>query len=189
MKKLFEKIRIMMKYTKDLDISIKISGIVLVLVIILAIAEGISILSDNYSIREAYVDDNKNNKVNSTKTNVNKPNNVQTSKNETVLTNPQPTEKKIPDKLPTLLVFDNENDEVWSRMHTDIKEIQQEYKYELNIKFIDIMKDNVQLKKYKISKFPMLILLDIQGNEIGRYEGTAPKGDIINKLKEVGVIK
>jgi len=74
-------------------------------------------------------------------------------------------------------------------MQPIIKEVEEEYKGQVNVVFYDVWKqENASYaEKYKIRVIPTQVFLDENGKEYFRHEGFFPKDELIKVLKEKGV--
>ena len=69
-----------------------------------------------------------------------------------------------------------------------MQEIAEEYKGKIQVVFYDVRKDPRPSRKYGIRLIPTQVFIDSKGNEIFRHVGFFSKEDIVNMLKEKGVI-
>ena len=69
-----------------------------------------------------------------------------------------------------------------------MQEIAEEYKGKIQVVFYDVRKDPRPSWKYGIRLIPTQVFIDSKGNEIFRHVGFFSKEDIVNILKEKGVI-
>lgn len=68
-----------------------------------------------------------------------------------------------------------------------LKELAKELQGKLDVQFVDVNKRGDLAEKYRIFAIPTQIFFDKNGKELFRHEGFYPKGDIIAKLKELGL--
>lgn len=101
---------------------------------------------------------------------------------------PENDPNQLAQNLPTLLEFSLTTCPPCQRMVPVLEELQKEYKGQINIKMIDINEHPEEAEKYSIIVTPTQILLDGDGNEIGRHEGYISKENLVQVFKEVGVI-
>lgn len=90
--------------------------------------------------------------------------------------------------LPTLLEFSSTTCPPCQSMVPILEELQKEYKEQINIKTVDINEHPEEAEKYSIILLPTQILLDGDGNVIGRHEGYISKENLVKVLKKEGVI-
>jgi len=91
-------------------------------------------------------------------------------------------------KLPTLLMFSSTGCPYCQIMIPILEEMQEEYKGQINIEIIDAYEHPEEAEKYSIISFPTLILLDSDGDQIGRHDGYISKENLVKALKKEGVI-
>jgi len=91
-------------------------------------------------------------------------------------------------KLPTLLMFSSTGCPYCQIMIPILEEMQEEYKGQINIEIIDAYEHPEEAEKYPIISFPTLILLDSDGDQIGRHDGYISKENLVKALKKEGVI-
>ena len=91
-------------------------------------------------------------------------------------------------KLPTLLMFSTTGCPYCQIMIPILEELQEEYKGKINIEIIDVDENPEEAEKYFIISFPALILLDSDGDQIGRHDGYISKENLVKALKKEGVI-
>jgi len=74
-------------------------------------------------------------------------------------------------------------------MQPIMKEIENEYKEQVEVVFYDVWTDegSPYAQKYDIKVIPTQIFLDKDGNEYFRHEGYFPKDDLVKVLKMQGV--
>ncbi len=68
-----------------------------------------------------------------------------------------------------------------------LEELAKELQGKLDVQFVDVNKRGDLAEKYRIFAIPTQIFFDKNGKELFRHEGFYPKGDIIAKLKELGL--
>lgn len=91
--------------------------------------------------------------------------------------------------LPTLLEMSSTTCPPCRKMIPIIEELQTEYEGKVNIKIVDINEYPDEANKYSIMVIPTQILLDVDGNVIGRHEGYIPKEDLVKVIEEkMGVV-
>lgn len=95
---------------------------------------------------------------------------------------------QVVQKLPTLLMFSSTGCPYCQMMMPILEELQDEYKGQINIKIIDVDEHPEEAEKYSVISFPTQILLDSNGNQIGRHDGYISKEDLVKALKNEGVI-
>ena len=93
-----------------------------------------------------------------------------------------PTEKP----LPVLLKLGSVNCVPCKMMTPILDELRETFSGQLEVKVIDIWKDEAAGKKYDIRSIPTHIFFDAKGNELFRREGFYPREDIVAKWKELG---
>jgi thioredoxin 1 len=73
-------------------------------------------------------------------------------------------------------------------MQPIMKEIAAEYAGKIQVVFYDVWKDPRPARKYGIQLIPTQVFIDQGGKEIFRHVGYFPKGEILNMLKEKGIL-
>ncbi|MFY9141256.1 MAG: thioredoxin family protein [Thermacetogeniaceae bacterium] len=91
-------------------------------------------------------------------------------------------------KLPTLLMLNTSGCPYCQIMIPILEELREEYKGQINIEIIDVDEHPEEAVKYSVISFPTLILLDSEGDQIGRHDGYISKENLVKALKKVGVI-
>lgn len=187
------KIKKLINNFKEMETSIKISAIMLVLVLLLGTIQIFRFnndkakdLSSNDINADTVINNNEIGKTTTT-SNIDKladtpKENQDTSVSTTIINKPQNQ------NLPLLIEFEGNVCKGCLEMHNTLEQIKIEYEGILNVKFVNI-KDKEQIEKYNICTYPTQIWFDAQGNEIGRNVGSAPKTLVIKKLEEFGVKK
>jgi thioredoxin 1 len=72
-------------------------------------------------------------------------------------------------------------------MRPILKEIGKEYAGKTEILVIDVYKYQNLAREYKILLIPTLVFFDSKGKEVFRHVGVLDKGNIVAKLKEIGM--
>ena len=73
------------------------------------------------------------------------------------------------------------------QMRPILKEIGKEYAGKTEILVIDVYKYQNLAREYKILLIPTLVFFDSKGKEVFRHVGVLDKGNIVAKLKEIGM--
>jgi thioredoxin 1 len=73
-------------------------------------------------------------------------------------------------------------------MQPIMKKVAQEYAGKIQVVFYDVWKDPAPARKYGIQLIPTQVFVDQNGKEIFRHVGLFPKEEILNMLKEKGVL-
>ena len=100
---------------------------------------------------------------------------------------PKQQSDKADSKLPVLLDLGAGKCLQCKMMEPVLNELKKEYAGELTVKYIDIHKNSEAIKKYRVRVIPTQIFFDAAGKELFRHEGFFPKGDIVEKWKQLGV--
>ena len=96
---------------------------------------------------------------------------------------------ELDQNLPTLLEMSSTTCPPCREMIPILEELQAEYEGKVDIKIVDIDEYPDEANKYSIIVIPTQILLDVDGNEVGRHEGYIPKEDLIKVIEEkMGVV-
>ncbi len=74
------------------------------------------------------------------------------------------------------------------KMKPVLESIQKKYKDQIEVIFIDIVKDRASARKYKIKVMPTQIFLDENGEEIHRHIGYYPEEQIDEFLLNHGLV-
>lgn len=191
------------------DITIKVSIILLIIIVFLGIFQGVSLLRDNS--KQDVTDENiitKNNVIsdNTNKSTSNGINNANansktgtqssyTQGNNNIAQNQQTTNSitptYVPNNLPIVLIFTSEGldsaDEKYSQMDSKIKWLETNYKGKLIVRNETLELNNDDVKKYNITFFPISVMLNSKGEEIGRFEGDWSEEQITDQLNELGI--
>lgn len=96
--------------------------------------------------------------------------------------------QQLDQNLPTLLELSSTACPPCRKMVPILEELQEEYEGRININIIDIDEYPGEANKYSIKVIPTQILLDADGNEIGRHEGYIPKEELVKIFAKVGVV-
>lgn len=94
------------------------------------------------------------------------------------------TIKPVAKPLPKLLELGSTTCVPCKMMAPILKELTKEYKGRLQVQFIDVVRKESYVKKYKISVIPTQIFFDSKGKEIYRHTGYFPKKDILKVFKD-----
>jgi thioredoxin 1 len=73
-------------------------------------------------------------------------------------------------------------------MQPIMKEIAKEYAGKIQVVFYDVWKDPAPARKYGIQLIPTQVFIDQNGKEIHRHVGFYAKEEILQMLKEKGII-
>jgi len=73
-------------------------------------------------------------------------------------------------------------------MQPIMKEIAKEYKGKIQVVFYDVWKDPRPGRHYRIQLIPTQVFIDQNGKEIFRHVGFYPKHEILEMLKEKGIL-
>ena len=73
-------------------------------------------------------------------------------------------------------------------MQPIMKEIAEEYAGKIQVVFYDVWKDPAPARKYAIQLIPTQVFIDQGGKEIFRHVGYFPKEEILDMLKEKGIL-
>jgi thioredoxin 1 len=94
-------------------------------------------------------------------------------------------------KKVTLIELGSVKCSICQMMQIIIKEIEKEYRQEVNVVFHNVRSKGGRplAEKYGISMIPTQVFLDENGKEFFRHEGYFPKDEIIKVLKMKGVDK
>ncbi|MGB4215962.1 MAG: thioredoxin family protein, partial [Thermacetogeniaceae bacterium] len=103
-------------------------------------------------------------------------------------TSPGSEPNQTAQKMPKLLMFSSTGCSYCQIMIPILEELQEEYKGQINIEIIDAYEHPEEAEKYSIISFPTLILLDSDGDQIGRHDGYISKENLLKALKKEGII-
>lgn len=73
-------------------------------------------------------------------------------------------------------------------MQPIMREIAEEYKDQIQVVFYDVWKDPRPARHYRIQLIPTQVFIDQNGKEIFRHVGFYPKNEILEMLKEKGIL-
>jgi len=73
-------------------------------------------------------------------------------------------------------------------MQPIMKEIAEEYAERIQVVFYDVWKDPKPARHYRIQLIPTQVFIDQNGKEIFRHVGLFPKEEILQMLKEMGIL-
>lgn len=73
-------------------------------------------------------------------------------------------------------------------MQPIMKEIAEEYAGKIQVVFYDVWKDPRPARHYRIQLIPTQVFIDQEGEEIFRHVGFFPKEEILQALKEKGIL-
>lgn len=73
-------------------------------------------------------------------------------------------------------------------MQPIMKEIAEEYAEKIQVVFYDVWKDPKPARHYRIQLIPTQVFIDQEGKEIFRHVGFYPKHEILEMLKEKGIL-
>lgn len=73
-------------------------------------------------------------------------------------------------------------------MQPIMKEIAKEYEDQIQVVFYDVWKDPRPARHYRIQLIPTQVFIDQRGEEIFRHVGFFPKEEILQMLKEKGIL-
>jgi thioredoxin 1 len=73
-------------------------------------------------------------------------------------------------------------------MQPIMKEIAEEYAGKIQVVFYDVWKDPQPARHYRIQLIPTQVFMDQNGTEIFRHVGFFPKDEILQMLREKGVL-
>lgn len=73
-------------------------------------------------------------------------------------------------------------------MQPIMKEIAEEYMGKIQVVFYDVWKDPKPARHYRIQLIPTQVFIDQEGEEILRHVGFFPKEEILQALKEKGIL-
>ena len=90
-------------------------------------------------------------------------------------------------KLPKLLDLGSTKCIPCKMMVPVLDQISKEYKGQLVVEFIDVMKTPSAATKYKISSIPTQIIFNSKGKEVFRHAGYIPKEDLLKAFKAHGI--
>jgi len=65
-----------------------------------------------------------------------------------------------------------------------LKELQSQYKDQVEVVFVDVWKDRTAGQKVGIKLIPTQIFYDASGKEVARHEGFISREDILNELRK-----
>ncbi|MEN6357960.1 MAG: thioredoxin family protein [Armatimonadota bacterium] len=99
----------------------------------------------------------------------------------------KPAAKKIAKQLPRLLDLGATKCILCKMMVPVLDDLRKEYKGQLDVRFIDIWKDQSASSKYKVQTIPTQIFFDAKGKEFSRHVGFFPKEDIIKTFDKHGI--
>lgn len=102
-----------------------------------------------------------------------------------VMTNSQPV--KAVAALPLLMDLGADKCIPCKMMTPILDELKEDYKGQLDVKFIDVWKSPAAGQKYNIDYIPVQIFFDANGTELFRHVGFFAKEDILAKWKELGI--
>ncbi|MCF7954209.1 MAG: thioredoxin family protein [Phycisphaerae bacterium] len=91
--------------------------------------------------------------------------------------------------LPMLVEFGFQACPPCKMMKPILKSLDKEYSEDFAIAYIDTVVNPDLAREYSIQAAPTLIFYDKDSNELARTIGYTPKEEILNKWKELGVIK
>ncbi len=74
------------------------------------------------------------------------------------------------------------------RMKPILEELAVEYGDELNVVIVEVDENKELTNYYQIMTIPTQIVFDKDGNRLGSHIGLWPKGAIVSKLKELGML-
>jgi hypothetical protein len=69
-----------------------------------------------------------------------------------------------------------------------MRELAEEYEDIMQVVFYDVWKDPAPARKYGIQLIPTQVFIDQNGKEIFRHVGYFPKEEILQMLKEKGIL-
>ena len=73
-------------------------------------------------------------------------------------------------------------------MQPIMREIAKKYKDQIQVVFYDVWKDPRPARHYRIQLIPTQVFIDQNGKEIFRHVGFFPKDEILEMLKEKGIL-
>jgi len=110
---------------------------------------------------------------------------TQVQKNKTTTISPKPATQT---RLPKLLDLGAEECIPCKMMMPILDQLKEEYKGKLEVEFVNLREHPQRGEELGIRFIPTQIILDRNGKEVFRHTGFWPKEEIVDKLKELGIL-
>ena len=90
---------------------------------------------------------------------------------------------------PTIYEFARKFCPVCREMEVMLKEVEAEYRDQINLRILYIDTEEPLFREYRVSLVPTQVFLDASGQEVFRHEGPLSKEKLVQKLKELKFIR
>jgi len=98
-----------------------------------------------------------------------------------------PLEQALANGLPTLVEFGSTTCVPCKQMKPILSELSMEYEGKLNVVIVEVYEQKELAQQYRIMAIPTQIFFNSEGQEVTRHTGFFAKGDIITRLKAMGI--